>query len=278
MKSFYVVANSTKDGLLHLAKDISSFLISEGAECTVDECRLGHPDKDILPENTDCIIVLGGDGTILQAVRSLNEPDIPIMGINAGNMGFLASVEQKDIKEALMRLIADDFIIEDRMMIEGKVSNESCGTSCALNEIVVTGTEPMQFISISISVNDQFLTKVSGDGMLIATPTGSTGYNMSAGGPIINPTSQIMILTPICVHSMLNKSIAFSADDTITITVDEGRHGEIQKVEAVFDGATKMTLVSGDSITVNKSEKVTRIVKLTEESFLETLQNKFRGE
>lgn len=274
MKNFYVVANSTKDGLLDMAGEIRSFLESRGAACVVDESRLGHPDLDILPENTDCILVLGGDGTILQAVRSLNSPSIPLMGINAGNMGYLASVDYKDAKEALNRLLEDDCVIEERMMIEGRVGDEL--TATALNEIVVTGTRPMQFISVSVSVNGQFLTKVSGDGILVATPTGSTGYNMSAGGPIINPTSQIMILTPICAHSMLNRSIAFSSEDTITITVEEGRHGESQQLEVVFDGATKMTLVSGDSITVKKSGSATKIVKLTGESFLETLQNKFR--
>ena len=280
MKHFLIITNRNKDKELQTAKWIRDYLKEHGAEGIIDEGSKtdgeGYTDESLVPKDTECVIVLGGDGTLLQAAIDLIDTEIPFMGINLGTLGFLAEVNRTGIQEALDGLLAGNYGIENRMMLLGKCIQEGTVTdsSHALNDIVITRKASMQIIHFNLYVNGQLLHRYNADGIIAATPTGSTGYSLSAGGPIVNPVANLIVVTPICSHSMQNRSIIFSAEDKITIEIEANREGKTQEVEAIFDGSHKVLLRTGDYVEISCSEKTTGIIKLRKESFLEILNKK----
>lgn len=281
MKFFYVIANSTREGALTTAGFIRDYLENLGIACVVDAGtprldRDGYTYREQVSPQVDCIIVLGGDGTLLQAAVDLAELDIPFLGINMGTLGFLTEVNKDGIKSALEKLIREEFMIEKRMMLLGRsyeAENVKDETR-ALNDIVITRRGSLQIINFNIYVNGQLLHRFHGDGVIVATPTGSTGYSLSAGGPIVEPKAELILLTPICPHSMHNRSIVLSSKDRVTVEIESSRDGETQEVEAIFDGCHKVLLRTGEKIEIRKSKKTTGIVKLSQVSFLEVLHRK----
>lgn len=281
MEHFYVITNPTKDAELKTACSIKEYLINRGKTCIVDggtknPNREGYTYKEQVSGDIDCVIVLGGDGTLLQAATDLADRDIPFLGINLGTLGFLAEVNRTGIEDALDKLTGNKFEIEKRMMLCGKSyhAKEIKDEARALNDIVITRKGSLQIINFNIYVNGQFLHRYHADGMIISTPTGSTGYNLSAGGPIVEPKAELILLSPICPHSMQNRSIVLSSEDVIVVEIESGRDGENQEVEAIFDGCHKVSLCTGERIEIKRSEKTTGIVKLNQVSFLEVLHRK----
>ncbi len=298
MNHFYVIANSTREGALETAFLIREYLESLGKTCLVDEGtkkadRDGYTYREQVSSEVDCILVLGGDGTLLQAAVDLADRDIPFLGINMGTLGFLAEVNRDGIKDALQKLIRDEYEIENRMMLLGKSyraqdtgsvagdrdrAAESAGgrqdQARALNDIVITRKGSLQIINFRIYVNGQLLHRFHGDGVIVATPTGSTGYSLSAGGPVVEPRAELILLTPICPHSMQSRSIVLSCEDRVSVEIESSRDGEIQEVEAIFDGCHKVPLRTGERIEIRKSGRTTGIVKLSQVSFLEVLNRK----
>lgn len=248
-----------------------------------------------IPEGTECVIVLGGDGTLLRAARTAADAKVPLIGVNLGTLGYLAEVDSDTLEEALERLIRDDFTREKRMMLFGKVlqaadaengrhvsrgkagSDENRWSDCALNDIAITRKGSLQIIVFHIYVNGQLLQTCHADGILVATPTGSTGYNLSAGGPIVEPHAELILLTPICPHSMSSRTIVLSAEDEVVIEIGENRKAD-QEVEACFDGSVKMTMHTGDKMEIRKAKKVTEMLKLRQDSFVEVLHRKLDAE
>ena len=281
MKFFYVIANSTREGALTTAGFIRDYLENLGIACVVDAGtprldRDGYTYREQVSPQVDCIIVLGGDGTLLQAAVDLAELDIPFLGINMGTLGFLTEVNKDGIKSALEKLIREEFTIEKRMMLLGRSYEAETvkDETRALNDIVITRRGSLQIINFNIYVNGQLLHRFHGDGVIVATPTGSTGYSLSAGGPIVGPKAELILLTPICPHSMHNRSIVLSSKDRVTVEIESSRDGETQEVEAIFDGCHKVLLRTGEKIEIRKSKKTTGIVKLSQVSFLEVLHRK----
>ena len=281
MEHFYVITNPSKDKGLKYAGFIREYLIKRGKTCIVDggsEGREteGYTDSGRVPGEIDCVIVLGGDGTLLQAAADLGNREIPFLGINLGTLGFLAEVNVSDIEEALDKLITGNYQVEERMMLHGtcKKDGRSIDEARALNDIVITRKGSLQIINFNIYVNGKFLHRYHADGMIIATPTGSTGYNLSAGGPVATPGAKLILVSPICPHSMQNRSIVLAPEDTVTIEVEESREGQIQEVGAIFDGSHKQSLRTGDKLEIRKSCKTTGIIKLSQMSFLEILHRK----
>lgn len=281
MEHFYLIANPTKDAELKIAHSIRDYLTGRGKTCTIDvgarkKGQEGYTYNGQISAETDCIIVLGGDGTLLQAATDLAERRIPFLGINMGTLGFLAEVGQTEFEGALDKLIKDEYEIEERMMLAGKSFNrrEMIDEAVALNDIVITRKGSLQIINLNIYVNGQFLHRYHADGVIAATPTGSTGYSLSAGGPVVEPGAELILLSPICPHSMQSRSIVLSPKDTVTVEIESGRDGEIQEVEAIFDGCHKVTLRTGEKIEIQKSGQTTGIVKLSQVSFLEVLHRK----
>ncbi len=278
MKHFFLIANQAKDPEEIYTRRIVAYLQAHGAQITcVDEEKLLEQTKAD-PDEAECALVLGGDGTLLQAARDMFGRNIPLIGINLGTLGYLAEVELANLEEALDKLLEDEYIREERMMLDGRIHRgEAEGTdeeNYALNDIVISRCGSLQILKLHIYVNGQFLNTYSADGMIVATPTGSTGYNMSAGGPIVEPGARLLLLTPICPHTLNTRSIVLSAEDEIVIEIPEGRDGHGQSVEANFDGSHKVTLKTGDRIEISKAVKTTGILKLNTESFLTVLHKK----
>lgn len=279
MKYFYLITNEVKDPEGFYTRKITAYLAAHGgkvvcADHAASYSELCKPDL-AKPEVPDCILVLGGDGTLLRAARNLLNQDIPLLGINLGTLGYLAEVEIAAIEEALDKLLADRFTREERMMLEGQVRRQDMTEqNYALNDIVISRCGSLQVLTFQIYVNGQFLNSYSADGMIVATPTGSTGYNMSAGGPIVEPGASLLLLTPICPHTLNTRSIVLAPDDEIRIEIPKGKDGQRQTVEASYDGSHKVRLQTGDSIVIRRADKTTGILKLNTESFLTVLHKK----
>lgn len=280
MKHFYLIANEVKDPEGLYTEKITAYLENRGVKVThIDntDCKgmseiTGKRDN---AENAVCALVLGGDGTLLRAARNMIDKDIPLLGINLGTLGYLAEVESGAIEPALDKLLADDYTREERMMLVGRVKKQDrTEENIALNDIVISRFGSLQILTLHIYVNGQFLNSFSADGMIVATPTGSTGYNMSAGGPVVEPSANLLLLTPICPHTLNARSIVLAPEDEIRIEIPQGKDGRQQEVEANFDGSHKIRLETGDSIVVRKATKTTGILKVNTESFLTVLHKK----
>lgn len=285
MNSFLVVTNRQKDRLFTCTNRIRGYLERHGKICFIEA---GDTDEWKIPEGTECVIVLGGDGTLLRAARNAAGTKIPLIGVNLGTLGYLAEVSDDDLEEALTQLMEDQFTREKRMMLSGKVvsatdlskgerakgSEDGQFGDCALNDIAITRKGSLQIIVFHIYVNGLLLQTCHADGILVATPTGSTGYNLSAGGPIVEPHAELILLTPICPHSMSSRTIILSAEDEVVIEIGENKKGAEQEVEASFDGSVKMAMHTGDRMVIRKAEKVTEMLKLKQDSFVEVLHRK----
>ena len=279
MKKVLIYANQKKDPDGKITKRVSDYLDKNGVSSDVlisDFQRTEDKDAeiDLKPDYYDCIIVLGGDGTVLQAAREARELEIPIVGVNLGRLGFLTEIEPDKLEDSLERLIKGDFFTEKRMMLRGEVvrKNGEVITSRSLNDIVISRYGGMNLINLPVYVNGQFLKDYIGDGIIVTTPTGSSGYNLSAGGPIASPTSDVMIMTSICSHSLIQASIILSAWDKIEVRIPET--DEFKQAECSFDGSIRVLLEKGDIVKIRKSEKYTDFIRLNNLSFLETLHKK----
>lgn len=274
MKRFYLITNEAKDPQGEFTKKIADVIKRLGGEavCVANERQaLAKSGKD----GVDCALVLGGDGTLLRAARNIMDSRIPLLGINLGTLGYLAEVESSCAQEAIERLFADRYVREERMMLTGKIIAGGVEEQqYALNDIVISRCGTLQILNVRIYVNDRFLNDYCADGVIVATPTGSTGYNLSAGGPIVEPSASLLLLTPICPHTLNTRSIVFSPEDEITVEIPPGKDGREQVVEANFDGSYKAALHTGDRILIHRADRTTGIVKLNTESFLSVLHKK----
>ncbi len=272
MKHFLIYTNQMKDKEYQITGEVKRLLEEKGQQVTLfSELKSGE-----IPVHMDAMLVLGGDGTVLQAVRETKTEPIPLIGINLGTLGFLAQIEPAGIEEALDRLIAGDYTREERMMLQGQAAfaDGSVREGFALNDIVITRNGPLQMLKLNIYVNGRFLHQYQADGVIVTTPTGSTGYSLSAGGPLIAPGAKLLMLTPICPHTLNQRSIIFSSEDVIEIEIPEGRDGQMQRVSASFDGVTSAYITTGERIRIRKSEQCAEFILMNQESFLDVLNRK----
>ena len=285
MNCFYLITNSVKDKDLELTNQIAEYLRGHEAVCVVQvqnseksEWAYHFTDVSQLPEDVDCIIVLGGDGTLLRAARDVVDRQIPLCGINLGNMGYLAEIDAHSIYPALDCLLKDEYGVEKRMMLTGSLTRgeQVLEQNIALNDVVISRKGATRVAHFNIYVNDEFLNAYEADGVIISTPTGSTGYSLSAGGPIVSPSASMLLVTPLAAHTLNSRSIVFSDQDKITIEIGKRKGGEEEQAIASFDGASLIDLVTGDKIVITKSKKDTRIVKISNISFLEILRKKMK--
>lgn len=280
MRQFFIVTNTDKDPKLETTHRIEAFLLKHGCKVSLlarEQNNDGIEEGQIdVPEGTECIIVLGGDGTLLRTARDTAQYDIPLFGINLGNLGFLTEVGVDGMEACLLQLIQDDLEIEERMMLDGTVLHQGqpVWNTHALNDIVVHRMGKMMVLSLEVIVNGMLLNRYLADGIMVATPTGSTGYSMSAGGPIVEPRAKLMVLTPICPHTLNTRSIILSAEDRVEIRIGLGRDGQNQQADVNFDGGKTYCLESGDVVSMGRSEQVIKLARTNRISFLETLHKK----
>ena len=221
-------------------------------------------------------MVLGGDGTLVRAARDLAQLDIPMIGVNLGTLGYLCELERNTVFSAIDKLFEDEYDVEPRMLLEGCEvhGNQLDRVTYALNDIVIHRTGMSQLISLVVAVNGEYLATYGADGIILSTPTGSTGYNMSAGGPIVDPKADLILITPINSHDITSKSIVVGADANITVELSTRRPEKDETADVSFDGDRIVHMKVGDKILVRKAAKSTEILKLNRVSFLQILRRK----
>lgn len=283
MKKFFVIANMNKDEGLKIATSVTEYLRSKGCEAEKAGISRVYGDSSAqdeivrsVPDDTEAVIALGGDGTIIQIAAALAKKKIPLLGINLGTLGYLAEVDKDNIEPTLDRLIADDYEIEERMMLKGSVyNNDKFTATCrALNEVVIMRTGAVRVIRYDIYVNDRLLNSYDADGIIVSTPTGSTGYNMSAGGPIVEPDAKVILITPVSAHTLNSRSIVLSPDDKLKIAIAQSRFETPQETQVCFDGGKCFEVNPGDYVEIERANRITRVIKMSKESFLDTLSRK----
>ena len=223
--------------------------------------------------DADIAISIGGDGTFLKSAR-LSEGK-PILGINTGTLGFLTEVLPENIEKALKDVLDGNYEIEERMMLEGEVitsKKERIEIPESLNEIAIS-KNTFGVVRFDAVVNEKLINSYTADGILVCTPTGSTAYNLSCGGPIVDPTAQIITLTPIAPHTILNRSVILSDDSVVEIRITELRENTSSYV--LYDGKA-IEVFSGDVVRIRKSDKITKIIKLEERSFIDNIRENIR--
>jgi len=287
MEHFCIITNSDKKANGDMARYIVACLEKRGCSCIVLENKpwqaggIRHfTNPTEIPEDTECAIVLGGDGTMVQAAIDLVHRDLPILGVNTGTLGFLAEVEQNRIDAALERLLQGKYVIENRMMLKegAKFLGSGSSSSCyALNDMVVSKRGNCRLITIKVLVNDKLVDIYRADGLIIATPTGSTGYNLSAGGPVMAPNLHAMVVTPICTHSLNKCSLVLEGEDQITLEI--GQTKEFASDLAVFtaDGRNVGELRTGDRLHIQVPCAETKLIKLSGIGFYERMREKLNG-
>ncbi|MBO4905366.1 MAG: NAD(+)/NADH kinase [Lachnospiraceae bacterium] len=282
MDRFFVITNEHRDPGCEKAIQITEYLKSKGRSCEyVAIERDSDPNSAEIqkiremPDDTEAVLVLGGDGTFIQAAGILAPKKIPMIGVNLGHLGYLAEVDKEKITPALERLMNDDVVLEERMMLSGTpvIDGEIRSNCYAFNDIVVKS--PGSSVgSFYIEVNGTYLTTISGDGVIIATPSGSTAYNMSAGGPIVEPASSMIVITPICPLEVECRSFVLSAADTVVIRLVKKSSRRSNVAAAYYDGGSELPMTPDDEIRIKKAEASVKLIKLSKESFLEVLSRK----
>lgn len=274
MNKFCIIVNKDRDEQLELTKRVQNFLNFHKKQYDIRMESLDAADMQWQPvsEDTDCVIVLGGDGTMIRAANRLRNLDIPIFGINAGTLGYLTGVEASDAEKGLERLCNGNFRVQKRMMLDAEINNHHADT--VLNEVAITRSGVSRIINLAVYVNGALLDVVSGDGLLISTPTGSTGYNLSAGGAVVTPEAQLILITPICPHSLSSREIVVSAEDEISVEIRQNRRGPEVGAVVTFDGREAIELKTNDKIVVKRSKSITKMVQLDERTFFEVLRSK----
>ena len=286
MKKVVLTPNPYRDKNFNTVRTAMQILENAGMEAKL--CLPFEVDKSFnLPKdlhfsrldrelaNADVIICFGGDGTILHMAKTATRYDLPILGVNIGTMGFMAELESSELQE-LARLGKDDYTIDRRMMLDVSVQrdrdiifHESC-----LNDVVITKGAIARIVHLQVSCDNVEVMEFGGDGVIVATPTGSTAYSLSAGGPIVEPDAHSILVTPICAHDMVSRSIV--ASDRRVIQVELTRNARRNAFLSV-DGGKSLKLNMGDVASIRKAQKETKLIRLKKRSFYDVINAKFKN-
>jgi NAD+ kinase len=259
-----------KHGGCALMSDELAAASGTGTHCGSDDELFG---------SCDLLVCLGGDGTLLKAARRIYDKELPIMGINLGNLGFLTEVDRNNIDTAIGQLFEGNYSLEKRMMLEASVirKGRQTITDVALNDVVITRGAAARILHVKAYINEMFVDTFPGDGLIISSPTGSTAYSLSAGGPIVEPDTDLMVVTPICPHILYSRSFITKADSVVKAVVDEATgHGAMVS----FDGQEGHEMAGGDRVEARKSRYSIKLVKMNALNFFNILRKKiyYRGE
>jgi NAD+ kinase len=230
------------------------------------------PDLGTLANRCDLLLVFGGDGTMLRVARETAGSGVPILGINAGHLGFLAAVQEANLAEALRTVVAGKFRIEDRALLEAVIHrNGSSSIQTALNDFVLSRGLASRLIELEVAVNGELLTRYRCDGLIASSPTGSTAYSLAAGGAIVSPDADVLTLTPICPHTLSIRPVVMSLDSVVQVTLLSRR------LEATLaaDGQQQTHLNTGDRVLIRRSKQAVKLLRPEGSSFFATLREKF---
>jgi NAD+ kinase len=234
-------------------------------------------DKESLATQVDMVLVLGGDGTLLGMADCIGAAGsvVPILGVNFGSLGFLTEVTLPEMYRALDAAIGGRLQMEERLMLQATTTRGGgvFAQAIAVNDVVITKTARSRMIDLSVYVGDEFVTRVKADGLIIATPTGSTAYNLAAGGPIVQPTVDALLLTPIAPHTLTNRPIVIPATSAVRV---QPNMEERDEVFITFDGQTGFQLQAGDDIVVRRGDRPLRLIKPSTRNYFEVLRTKLK--
>jgi len=279
--------NYRKSEYVEIVKHVNKFLINNGVRCIVssDILNSDHITNKTLPldleildfselENlSDIILCIGGDGTFLSTARRMNQNNTPLLGVHIGGLGFLAEISRDKIDESLKLVIDKKYKVEDRMRIELSLEKNSLLEKfTALNDIVVDHGDSGRILKTQISVNNDYLNTYESDGMIISTAIGSTAYSLSAGGPIVHPLMEAIIITPICSHSLSARSIVLSGESTVNIEFPDLDHS----IYCTIDGQQRFLLDESSKLEIKRSNENIKVAILPSYSYFDILRNKMR--
>lgn len=235
--------------------------------------------RDEMPALVDLLVVLGGDGTLLSmADRIARGPrDVPILGVNFGSLGFLTEITRPELFDALADAVEGRALLDERMMLAATLRSGgvTAHETPVLNDVVFTRTALSRIIDLSVWVGDQFVTTVKADGLIVASPTGSTAYNLAAGGPIVHPAMEAFILTPIAPHTLSNRPIVVPAARDVRVTVSHSV-SDGSEVYVTFDGQSGSPLAAGDEVTIRRAGRPVRLVRAATRTYFEVLRQKLK--
>lgn len=279
MKTIGLAVNPTKPNALPVTKNLVELIERHGAQVYVDEQsaeKIGRPDLGIsqsdFPDRVEILFVLGGDGTILGFARQFAKTGLPMLGINLGHLGFLSEAEPEDLENAVQRVLDGDYCLEERLMLEaqvvrgGQVVHEATG----LNDVAIAKGSFGRMVTNRVFVDEMYVDQYTGDGLLVSTPTGSTAYSLSCGGPVVSPHIEVIVLTPICPHTLHARPMVIAANQEVRVEV-EATHDEL--VLSV-DGQLFYELENHDEIRVRQAGYKTTLIKWRDREFFDVLRRK----
>ncbi len=284
-KVFGIIANKRKPDIGSVTDGLRAWLEARGAAVVIWDDLSGcvsageFASIEETAAQSEIVIALGGDGTLLRAARALEDRLTPILGVNIGSLGFLTEVTVDEVYVALDEILSDGYKYEDRMNIDAVVSRagEEISTFTALNDMVINKGALSRVIEMKTAVDCNYLATYTADGLIVSTPTGSTAYSLSAGGPIVNPSMEAIIATPICPHTLAIRPMILAPDQELTVDLAAGHslHGE-QEVKLTIDGQVGFELLDDDRIVFRKSHRKTRLVLSGYRTFYEVLRGKLK--
>jgi NAD+ kinase len=278
IKKIGIVAKRNKPEAVDVIKDLVPFLKDRGIETILDAetAALSGEASSLkgedIPKKSDMVIVLGGDGTLLHAARMVGKEEIPILGVNLGSLGFLTDVALEELYKTIEKVLSGDFKTEERMMLKAVVTGSDGKTFdlSVLNDVVINKGVLARIINLEVMVNGAYLTTYNADGLIVSTPTGSTGYSLSAGGPVVHPTLSAIIINPICPHSLTNRPILVPDDSAIEIRLLSGD----SDVFVTLDGQVGVDFAEGNTVVVTKSKRKVRLIEPPERDYYDVLRTK----
>ncbi len=280
MKTVGILTKPKFPDVHHILKELVAWLRDHGRTVILDAktaALIGEPTpfkKTDVASQSDLILVLGGDGTMLSAARLVEEREVPILGINLGGLGFLTEITLDRLYPALEQVLAGSFSIEQRLMLRARIHRhgEHVAHATVLNDVVVSKGTLARLIELQISIEGQFVTALRADGVIFSTPTGSTAYSLSAGGPIMNPSVLALLMTPICPHTLSHRPLAIPSTASIEIVLTSRDEGAM----ATFDGQVGVALTQGDTVAIGASEHRTHLVRLPDSTYYDVLRKKLK--
>jgi NAD+ kinase len=238
---------------------------------------IGEPgayQKTQLATMSDLLVVLGGDGTMLNAARLVEEQGVPILGVNMGGLGFLTEVTLDELHPTLERIFAKEFYLDERMMLRARLHRhgEHVAQATVLNDVVISKGTLARMVELQITVDGRLVSSLRGDGLIVSTPTGSTAYSMSAGGPIIHPSVQALILTPICPHTLTHRPLLIPSTVSLEVTLVSKDEGAM----TTFDGQVGVATVQGDTVVIGASDHRTKLIRFRDRTYYDVLRRKLK--
>ncbi len=278
MKKIGIIAKSGKSQAIEIIKDLLPWLRKKGAEAMVDSETAdtlnikGYP-KSKIPSMVDLIIVLGGDGTLLSVVRRVGDKEVPIIGINLGGLGFITEIIKDEIYENIDKVFSNKCYSEDRIMLQANVYRQGEGIAeySVLNDVVINKSALARMIECDTYINQQYVTTFKADGLIVSTPTGSTAYSLSAGGPILYPTLESFVMTPICPHTLTNRPIVLPDKFVVEVAIKSG-----EDISLTLDGQVGFPLKVKDTIKIKKADFKTKLLITCDRNYFQILRTKLK--